>query len=364
MILKKLAILFSALLVLAGSASAQQFSDEEYRARLEQMDSFITLPYNNVVKNLIVSYSEKNRKGFGKVVALADLYMPIFEETLDFYGLPQELKVMSIIESRLNLRATSPVGAKGLWQFTYRAGRHYGLRINSFVDERMDLYKSTDAAARYLRDAYAAFGDWTLAICAYNCGYGGVRKAINRAGGKKDFWSIYPYLPNETRNYVPAFVAALYTMYYREELGIDPAELSMPDMIDTVHVKTRVHLEQVSELSGISLSTLRTLNPSYLYDIIPGDKGAYILYLPSEQIEDYLACENQIPLYNTDKYFPPSVVKDLNNNSNNRITYKVKSGDCLGTIAKKHGVTVSKLKSWNNLKSDNLRIGQTLYIFQ
>ena len=190
--------------------------DSVYIERLERMNSPLNLPYNNVVRSYIIKYSERYRTQMQKIIGLCSYYFPIFEETLDRYGLPLELEAMAIIESNLNPRAKSPAGAVGLWQFTFNAGRAYGLQIDSFVDERMDLRASTDAAARYLRDAYNVFGDWALAICAYNCGFGGVRKAIARSGGKTAYWDIYPFLPKETRYYVPAMVGALYAIRYHK----------------------------------------------------------------------------------------------------------------------------------------------------
>ena len=200
-------------------------TDEVYMQRLEAMGSPLNLPYNEVVRRFIVRYSEQNRKEMSRILGLCYYYMPMIEQTFDRYDIPLELSALAIIESNLNPRATSKVGAKGMWQFMYTAGRNLGLEIDSFVDERMDVVKSTDAAARYLRDAYRVFGDWALAISAYNCGYGNVRKAIRYAQGKTDYWSIYPYLPTETRYYVPAMVGALYTLHYHTELGIKPKQI-------------------------------------------------------------------------------------------------------------------------------------------
>ena len=235
--------------------------DSVYIARLERMNSPLNLPYNNVVRSYIIKYSERYRTQMQKIIGLCSYYFPIFEETLDRYGLPLELEAMAIIESNLNPRAKSPAGAVGLWQFTFNAGRAYGLQIDSFVDERMDLRASTDAAARYLRDAYNVFGDWALAICAYNCGFGGVRKAIARSGGKTAYWDIYPFLPKETRYYVPAMVGALYAIRYHNELGIKPVACHLPAATDTVEVRGKLHLRQVQDLVGTELGLLRDLNP-------------------------------------------------------------------------------------------------------
>lgn len=339
--------------------------DSVYIERLERMNSPLNLPYNNVVRSYIIKYSERYRTQMQKIIGLCSYYFPIFEETLDRYGLPLELEAMAIIESNLNPRAKSPAGAVGLWQFTFNAGRAYGLQIDSFVDERMDLRASTDAAARYLRDAYNVFGDWALAICAYNCGFGGVRKAIARSGGKTAYWDIYPFLPKETRYYVPAMVGALYAIRYHNELGIKPVACHLPAATDTVEVRGKLHLRQVQDLVGTELGLLRDLNPQYKHDVIPDDGKTHILLIPAEDALKYIAQGDSIQRHKAEVYMSPSVMKSIaNNGTGETILYKVKQGDNLGLIAKKYGVSVTKLKQWNSLKSDLIRPGQKIYIYK
>ena len=339
--------------------------DSVYIERLERMNSPLNLPYNNVVRSYIIKYSERYRTQMQKIIGLCRYYFPIFEETLDRYGLPLELEAMAIIESNLNPRAKSPAGAVGLWQFTFNAGRAYGLQIDSFVDERMDLRASTDAAARYLRDAYNVFGDWALAICAYNCGFGGVRKAIARSGGKTAYWDIYPFLPKETRYYVPAMVGALYAIRYHNELGIKPVACHLPAATDTVEVRGKLHLRQVQDLVGTELGLLRDLNPQYKHDVIPDDGKTHILLIPAEDALKYIAQGDSIQRHKAEVYMSPSVMKSIaNNGTGETIVYKVKQGDNLGLIAKKYGVSVAKLKQWNSLKSDLIRPGQKIYIYK
>ena len=340
-------------------------ADSVYIARLEQMNSPLNLPYNEIVRSFIVKYSERYRSQMQKILGLGSYYFPIFEESFDRYGLPLELEAMAIIESNLNPRAKSPAGAVGLWQFTFNAGRAYGLQIDSFIDERMDVRASTDAAARYMRDAYNVFGDWALAICAYNCGFGGVRKAIARSGGKTDYWEIYRFLPKETRYYVPAMVGALYTIRYYKELGIKPVAPSLPEYADTVEVRGKLHLKQVHDLVGTDLKLLRDLNPQYKHDVIPDDGKTHILILPGGDSLKYIAQGDSIHRHKADVYMSPSVMKSIaNNGTGETIVYKVKQGDNLGLIAKKYSVTVAKLKQWNRLKSDLIRPGQKIYIYK
>ena len=335
--------------------------------RLEKMNSFITLPFNETVKNYMVLYSEKMPTKMGHILGLSTYYLPIFEDIFNRYGLPSELKAMAIIESALNPTAVSRAGAKGMWQFMYNTARTYGLKINSYVDERLDVEKAADAAARYLLDSYNIFGDWCLAISAYNCGAGNVNKAIRRAGGNKDFWSIYPYLPKETRGYMPAFVGALYAMTYYKEYGIVPEPVQMPAHTDTFEIRRNLHFSQISEVIGIPNEDLQNLNPQYIHDLIPGNEAPYILKLPYNYTNAFL--DNQDSLY-THKTAEMAGTKVLegpsipDSGSQERIAYKVKSGDYLGRIASRYGVTVKQLQQWNNLRGTNLRVGQTLYIYR
>lgn len=339
--------------------------DEVYMERLKKMNSFITLPYNETVRKYIILYSEKMPNKMSNMLGLCRYYMPIFEEIFDKYDLPLELKAMTIIESALNPRALSPVGAKGMWQFMYNTARAYGLHIDSFVDERMDPVKSADAAARFLEDAYEIFGDWNLAIASYNCGAGNVRKAIRRAGGKRGFWDIWPYLPRETRGYGPAFVGALYTLNYYKEHGIKPADVGMPVAVDTFRINRQLHLKQVSELTGAPLEELKNLNPQYRHEIIPGHSREYILRIPIEYSNAFIEKEDTIYRHKADEYFNPATIKKIIDGGDGvMIWYKVQSGDYLGKIASKYRVSVAQIKRWNNLTSNNIRIGQKLKIYR
>ena len=344
---------------------ASNVPDEVYIERLKKMNSFITLPYNEIVRNYIIMYSEKMPTRMGHMLGLCNYYMPIFEEILNRYEMPEELKAMTIIESAMNPTAVSRVGAKGMWQFMYSTAKHYGLHIDSFVDERMDPVKSAEAAAQYLQDAYEIFGDWNLAIASYNCGAGNVKKAIRRAGGNRDFWSIWPYLPRETRGYVPAFVGALYTMTYYKEHGIKPEAVGMPVAVDTFCINKQLHLKQVSELTGAPLEELKNLNPQYRHDIIPGHEREYILRLPYTYTNSFIDQEDSLYKHKADIYFNPATIKRIKDGGDGElIIYKVKSGDYLGKIAGKYRVSVAQIKKWNNLKSNDIRVGQRLTIYR
>lgn len=338
--------------------------DSVYVRRLSEMNSFITLPYNNVVRNYIILYTEKN-KNIGNILGLASYYMPIFEDIFNQYGLPEELKAMAVIESALNPTAVSRANAKGMWQFMYSTAKHYGLQINSFVDERFDPVASAHAAAKYLKDSYNIFGDWSLAIASYNCGAGNVQKAIRRSGNSKDFWEIYNFLPRETRGYVPAFVGALYTLRYYKEHKLCPSPITLPPHVDTIHVTKMLHLEQVSSLTGIKLEELKNLNPQYIHNIIPGNERAYILRIPYNYTNAFIDHEKEVYSYQADKYFNPVELKKIKDGgTGERIVYKVRRGDVLGKIAMRYGVSVAKIKKWNGLRSDNIRIGQRLVIYR
>jgi membrane-bound lytic murein transglycosylase D len=344
---------------------ASNVPDEVYMERIKKMNSFITLPYNEIVRNYIILYSEKMPTRMAHMLGLCNYYMPIFEEILNRYEMPEELKAMTIIESAMNPRATSRVGAKGMWQFMYGTAKQYGLHIDSFVDERMDPVKSAEAAVQFLQDAYEIFGDWNLAIASYNCGAGNVNKAIRRAGGKRDFWSIWPYLPRETRGYVPAFVGALYTMRYYKEHGIRPEAVGMPVAVDTFYINKQLHLKQVSELTGAPLEELKDLNPQYRHEIIPGHEREYILRLPYNYTNLFIEFEDSVYKHKADVYFNPATIKKIKDGGDGElIIYKVKSGDYLGKIAGKYRVSVAQIKKWNNLKSNDIRVGQRLTIYR
>lgn len=339
--------------------------DEVYIDRIKKMNSFITLPYNDIVRNYIILYSEKMPTKMSSILGLSKYYMPIFDEVFDKYNMPEELKAMAVIESALNPLAVSRAGAKGMWQFMYSTAKIYGLTINSFVDERLDPVKSAEAAARYLKDSYEIFGDWNLAIASYNCGAGNVNKAIRRSGGKRAFWDIWPYLPRETRGYVPAFVGALYAMTYYKEHGIRPSVIQMPEHIDTFKVNKMLHFGQINELTGVPMDQIKNLNPQYKHQIIPGNEKEYILRLPYKYTNAYIEHEDSIHTYKADVFFNPVTIKKIKDGGDGeRIVYKVKSGDYLGKIAGKYRVSVAQIKRWNNLKSNDIRVGQKLIIYR
>ena len=346
--------------------------DNVLKERLESMNSYITLPFNETVRNYMVLYSEKMPTKMGNILGLCQYYMPIFEETFSKYDLPDELKYMAIIESALNPVAVSRAGAKGMWQFMTKTAKSYGLEINSYVDERLDPFKASDAAARYLVDSYRLFGDWNLAISSYNCGPGNVNKAIRRGGGR-DFWTVYDYLPRETRGYVPAFVGAMYAIRYGKEYGLTPSNVQMPVQVDTFEIRRNLHFEQISDLVGISVEELENLNPQYIKDVIPGNSGTYILRIPFNYSSAFIANEDSLYTHRAEELLNPQTLVSSKQTSRSsgsgggspttsQVRYKVKSGDNLGKIAARYHVTVKQLMSWNHLRSSSIRIGQTLVI--
>ena len=342
--------------------------DEVYIENLKKMNSFISLPYNSVVKNYIILYTERMPKRAASMLGLASYYLPIFENIFDSYGLPKELAAMAIIESALNPFAVSSANAKGLWQFIYSAAKQYNLQVDSYIDERFDPEKSCDAAARFLKDSYTIFGDWALAISSYNCGPGNVNKAIKRAGSR-DFWSIYPYLPKETRGYMPSFVGALYMLKYYQNYNIVPDKPSMPAHVDTFMIHKNLHFEQISEVIGIPVQELRELNPQYLRDIIPGDSKGMLLRLPYNYTAPFVDNEKTIYNYKDSIFFNPIVYsryKSGDEGGSTRIYHKVRKGQTLASIAKRYGVTVAQIKDWNNIsaKTKSVKTGRTLIIYR
>lgn len=339
--------------------------DSVFIQRLKDMNVSFSLPYNEIVRDYLVKYTERGKKGMGKILGLCEYYMPFFQEIFTRHGLPQELKAMAIVESALNPTAVSWAGAAGMWQFMPSAAKGYGLHVDTYVDERLDPIKSGEAAAEFLKDMYQVFGDWNLAIASYNCGPGNIQKAIRRAGSRK-FWDIWPYLPTETRGYVPAFVGVTYAMHYRNEYGIEPVHIEMPAQTDTFKINKKLHLKQVCDLTGISLEEIKKFNPQYKLDIIPGNEREYILRLPHKYTDAFVQHEDSVYKHKAKEYFEPLTIKKASEipDPQPKITYVVKKGDCLGTIADDYkNVTVEKLKQWNNLKSDNLSIGQKLTIY-
>lgn len=283
-----------------------EVSDAVLRDRLSKLPTVIDMPYNSIVRSYIERYTRRGRDQVAALLGLSLYYMPIFEQALEAEGLPLELKYLPVIESALDPNATSKHGAAGLWQFMVGTGKGLGLEVNSMVDERRDPYKSSEKAARYLKDLYNSYGDWSLAIAAYNCGPGAVNKALRRAGGTpdtQDYWSIYYYLSPETRGYVPMFIAANYVMNYYDKHNIGPVLPTKPLVMDTVHVDERIHFDQISHVLDIPVEELRVLNPQFRADIIPGNnERSYTLILPSRQVQAYLMSEEEIRDYNADKY--------------------------------------------------------------
>ena len=344
--------------------------DSVYKARLQALPFVIEVPYNEVVRRYIQRYVKHSPRQLASLQRKAEYYFPLFEDILGKHDLPYELCYLAVVESALNPQAHSHMGAAGLWQFMPSTGKIYGLEVNSLVDERMDPLRSTEAACRFLKSLYSIFNDWNLAIAAYNCGPGNVNKAIHRAGGKRDFWSIYPFLPSETRAYLPLFIAAAYAMNYADVHGICPANLQITMKTDTIVTRERLHLQQVADNLGVALQELRRLNPQYARDILPGGKD-YALCLPIEKAGLYIEQQDTILAYKA---------KELIHNRRDEINllqhtsvhggysvngvtyYKIKEGDTLGGIAKKFRVSVKQLKEWNGLKSDNIRAGKTLKI--
>jgi membrane-bound lytic murein transglycosylase D len=340
--------------------------DSIYIERLQKMNSFISVPYNSIIRNYIITYTERIAKQSETMLGLCKYYMPIIEEIFDQYQLPLELKAMAIIESALNPRAVSRVKAKGMWQFMYGTAIRYNLLINSFVDERLDPIKSCHAAARYLQDAYRMFGSWPLAIASYNCGAGNVNKAIRRAGGSKEIWDVYPFLPRETRGYIPSFIAALYMMNYYQEHQLTPVAVNMPVHTDTIKVTKMLHFDQVTHFTGIPKKELQDLNPQYLHDIVPGVEREYILRIPYNYTGKFVDNEDSIYKYKDSLYFSPATLKKIKESGSTnaqRITHKVKSGETLSHIALKYGVKVKDIQRWNGVKN-NIRIGQKLVIYK
>ena len=353
-----------------ASLDTTTLPDSVYKARLQALPCVIELPYNERVRAFIIRYVKRNPKQVARMMRMSEYYFPLFEEALARYNLPYELKYLPIIESALNPMARSHAGAAGLWQFMPGTAKLYGLEVNSLVDERMDPIKSTEAACRFLTSMYNIYFDWNLVIAAYNCGSGNVNKAIRRAGGKRDFWSIYPYLPRETRNYVPIFIAANYAMNYGGEHGICKSPIEHTMLTDTIRTTQRLHLHQVSQNLDIPMEELRRLNPQYSRDILPGGTP-YALVLPSEKVGLYIDRENSILAYKADSLINNRRAEiDLAKVTSitgayriNGVTYyTIKNGDTLGGIAKKFHCTVKQLKAWNNLTSDNIRAGKKLKI--
>ena len=369
------------------------YSKEVYKERLARIPSVIELPYNDVVQKFIDRYSGRLRRSVSIMLGAQNFYMPTFEEALESYGLPLELKYLPVIESALNPNAVSRVGATGLWQFMLTTGKQYGLEVNSLVDERRDPVRASYAAAHYLRDLYKIFGDWNLVIAAYNCGPDNINKAIHRSNGATDYWQIYPYLPKETRGYVPAFIAANYIMNYYCDHNICPMQADLPGKTDTVVVSRDVHFEQVAKVLGMEIGQIQQLNPQYRRNIVNGSTRPMALRLPATLVGKFIDNEDSIYAYRPDVLLAKRTEVDVNEDApsysrrsssssrskssssrNSRHKGKkgkknkggrnvtIRQGDTLSEIAKRNGTTVKKLKKLNKISGSGIRAGKKLRI--
>ncbi len=372
------------------------YDKEVYIDRLKRLPNIMEMPYNDIVQKFIDRYTGRLRRSVGYMLGASNFYMPIFEDALEAYGVPLELKYLPVIESALNPKAVSRVGAAGLWQFMPSTGKQYGLEINSLVDERRDPVKSSYAAARYLRDLYKIYGDWSLVIAAYNCGPENVRKAIQRSNGETDYWSIYPYLPRETKGYVPAFIAANYVMTYYCEHNICPMRTTLPAKTDTVQVSRDVHFKQIADVCGVDIEELRALNPQYRRDIVNGSSKLSSIRLPIAVVNSFISNEDSICNYQADQLFTRRSLVEVADDSQPRYSsskktsshsskstrsskrdkrgkkgrknkertksVKVRSGDTLSEIAERNHTTVKKLRKLNGIKGNNIRAGKKIKV--
>ncbi len=358
------------------------YPKEVYIDRLSRLPNVMEMPYNDIVQKFIDRYTGRLRHSVSYMLGASNFYTPIFEEALEAYGLPLELKHLPVIESALNPMATSHAGAAGLWQFMVATGKQYGLEVNSLVDERRDPVKSSFAAARYLKDLYDIFGDWSLVIAAYNCGPENIKKAIHRAGGEADYWKIYPYLPRETRGYVPAFIAANYVMNYYCEHNICPMRTQLPAKTDTIVVNRDVHLKQIAEICGIELDELRTLNPQYRRDIVNGSNKPSVIRMPTTATNTFIANEDSIYKYQAETLFTRRSLVEVDNNTNTSSVRKsstkrkssarrrrsrvkrvtIRKGDTLSEIAERNHTTVKKLRQLNGIRGNNIRAGKKIRV--
>mgnify|MGYP000547559317 FL=1 len=396
------------------------FTTEEYQERLRRLPVVMEMPYNSVVQKFIDQYSGRLRRTVSYALGAGNFYIPIFEEALDYYGLPLELKYLPVIESALEPKAKSLAGAVGLWQFMLATGKRYDLKVNSLIDERQDPYKSSWAAARYLRDLYKIYRDWNLVIAAYNCGPTNVNKAIHRADGVRDYWTIYPYLPSETRGYVPAFIAANYIMNYYCEHNICPMKTKIPITTDTVTIMRDLHMQQVAELCNVDVEAIQALNPQYRTQLIPGSSGPMTLRLPTETLNTFIDLKDSVYNYRVDELLTRRSCVEVDDRLDNRsvaskrraarqqsasesssssrrsasksssrkssrssssksssrssrsskksknakssASATVRKGDTLIEIAHRNGTTVEKLKKKNKIKGNMIKPGQKLKV--
>ena len=357
-----------------GTITTQEYEPLEYeelptevlKERLAKLNAKtpFNVEYNPSLESVIRQYLKNRRTTMGRLMALSDYYFPMFEEALDRHNLPLELKYLAIVESALDPQARSRVGATGLWQFMYATGKMFGLEVSSYVDERSDPILATEAACKYLKSLYNSLDDWDLALAAYNSGPGNVSKALRRAGGYTNYWNIRHHLPRETAGYLPAFLATMYIFEYAEEHGFKSNGPQFPYIAtDTVRVKKMISLDQVAKVTNTDVSELKFLNPSYKLGIIPfiADEN-YVLRLPVHAIGKFVANEEAIYAFADKEFNDREKALPQFFESSNRIRYRVRSGDYLGKIADKYGVTVNQIKRWNNLRSNRLKIGQRLTI--
>jgi membrane-bound lytic murein transglycosylase D len=348
------------------------YTKDEYIERLSALPTVMEMVYNDAVQACIDRYTGRLRRSVSIMLGASNFYMPIFEQALETYGIPLELKYLPIIESALNPNAVSRVGATGLWQFMLATGKQYGLEVNTLYDERRDPVKASNAAAHYLSDLYKIFGDWNLVIAAYNCGPENINKAIHRANGSRDYWEIYPYLPRETRGYVPAFIAANYVMNYYCEHNICPMVTQLPAKTDTVMINRDVHFEQIAQVLQIPVSQIQELNPQYRKNIINGSSKPTDLRLPSNLITRFIDNEEAIYNFNSEEYLKKRTEVAVNEvkvqpsrrsgRSSGSRYVTVRKGDNLGAIAKRNHTTVARLRSLNGLRSNNIRAGRKLRV--
>lgn len=357
------------------NAGSPEFTKEDYIGRLQRLPNVIEMPYNDIVRHYIDQYTGRLRRTVSVMLGASNFYTPIFEEALETYGIPLELKYLPVIESALNPGATSRVGAAGLWQFMVTTGKRYGMEVTSLVDERRDPIKASYAAAHYLKDLYGIFGDWTLVIAAYNCGPANVNKAIKRAGGEKDFWKIYPYLPNETRGYVPGFIAANYVMTYYCEHNICPVNMQLPTATDTIMIHQDLKMEQVQDLCGVSIEELKALNPQYRTTLIPGSARPSTLRMSQQAISTFLELGDSVYNHRAGELFARreaevSMAEPVKQTSNTQSSRKsrgsqsvtIRKGDSLGAIARRNGTTVAKLRALNGIRGNNIRAGKKIRV--
>lgn len=360
------------------------FEREVYMDRLKRLPTAMEMPWNDVVQKFIDRYSGRLRRSVSYMLGASNFYLPIFEQALEVYGLPLELKYLPVIESAFNPKAVSRVGATGLWQFMLATGKRYGLKVTTMIDERRDPVKASYAAAHYLSDLYRIFGDWNLVIAAYNAGPENINKAIHRANGERDYWKIYPYLPNETRGYVPAFIAANYIMNYYCEHNICPMRTTIPEQTDTIMLYRDVHFQQIAEVLNIDIEEIRALNPQYRRDVITGYSEPTDLRLPVDQINAFIDNQDSIfafkpnellkraevevnddaPVYRSARSSSSSSKKSRGKKTRTRggRSVTVKNGDTLSAIAKRNGTTVAKLKKLNGISGSSIRAGKKIKV--